>query len=74
MSGPGKGGRPREVLRISMPAPVRLAAEQRAATCGLPIGRWVGELVAAHLAGERCAHGAPRPEPPTATDRPETDD
>jgi hypothetical protein len=51
---------------VSIPEPVLQAAAARAGACGLKVGRWIGELVEAHLAGERCAHGAPRAEVPTA--------
>jgi hypothetical protein len=64
------GGRPRTTLRVSLPTPVRRAAEARAVACGLDVGRWIGEVVEAHLAGERCGHAGPPPEAPASAAAP----
>ena len=70
------GSKPRRSLTVRMTPTAAQEAARRAARCGLPVPLWAGQVIEAFLAGERCAHGPPRPAgPPPARDGdPPTDD
>jgi hypothetical protein len=56
----------REVVSIALAGPVMAALTKRAEICGLTPGLFVREIVESYVAGERCPHGAARPEAPVA--------
>lgn len=60
---PPRPGRP---VLVRLPGAVAQESARRAATCGVPLPRWISEVVESHLSELRCRHGERPPEAPAA--------
>ena len=50
----------RRSLTVRLSPTVVQEVARRAQRCGLDVPRWVGQVIEAYLAGDRCAHGPAR--------------